>query len=361
MAVLAKAAAYLTLPPRLVGLADPPTQVRTDGTEQVERRELLTGAVAVVATPALSALAGQHQQAESGHAATLRVATTAYRRLDGTTPSRQLAEVVLPHLGLIQNITRDTKQAEARARLAAVGSEAASLAGWLSWDMGDAGSARTWYGSAIRAARQSGNALLAAYQTGSLAQMEAETGNAAQALTLVNSARRQLGAQVIAIADAWLSTVEALAHAAAGDERSSDRALVRSRTEALRVPSEEPPPWPWVFTFDERKVVACRLACGARLNRPDWIFGGGDEATLVASAAHEKQRALLQLDLAFGHLASGRLEIGYLLATRAVESGLRYKSGRIVERARVFRRSYSSRTPPKVVRAFDDRLHDAYL
>jgi hypothetical protein len=69
----------------------------------------------------------------------------------------------------------------------------------------------------------------------------------------------------------------------------------------------------------------------------------------------------LQLDLAFGHLASGRLEIGYLLATRAVESGLRYKSGRIVERARVFRRSYSSRTPPKVVRAFDDRLHDAYL
>lgn len=360
MAVLAKAAAYLNLPPRLVGLADPPMKVRTDGTEQVERREFLTGAAAVVATPAISALTGQHQEAESGHAATLRVATTAYRRLDGTTPSRQLAEVVLPHLGLIQSITRDTRDVEARARLAAVGSEAASLAGWLSWDMGDAGSARTWYGSAIRAARQSGNALLAAYQTGSLAQMEAETGNAAQALTLVNSARRQLGAQVIAIADAWLSTVEALAHAAAGDERASDRALVRSRTEALRVSSEEPPPWPWVFTFDEKKVTACRLACGARLNRPEWIFDG-DEAALVASATHEKQRALLQLDLASGHMASGRLEIGYLLATRAVESGLRYRSGRIVERARVFRRSYSSRTPPKVVRDFDDRLHDAYL
>ena len=46
--------------------------------------------------------------------------------------------------------------------LAGIGSEAASLAAWLAWDMGDNGSARTWYGSAIKADRSAGDPLLAA-------------------------------------------------------------------------------------------------------------------------------------------------------------------------------------------------------
>lgn len=361
MAILAKAAAYLDMPRWLVGLADSPTTARTDGTEQVERRGLLAGAAAVVAAPAVAALSKPQHPAETGRVATLRVATTAYRRMDGTTSSRQLSEVVRAHLGLIQAVAADTDDDTQRIRLAAVGSEAASLAGWLSWDMGDAGSARTWYGSAIKAARRSGNDLLVAYQIGSLAQMEAEAGNAAQALKLVHSARSQLVPQMIATADAWLSTVEALAHAAAGDDRASDRALIRSRAEANRISTEEPPPWPWVFTFNEAKVAACRLACGARLGLPTWIFGPGDEATLVSTAAHAKQRAILQLDLAAGYMASGRLEVGYLLAIRALETGLHYRSGRVVERARIFRRGYSSKTPPKVVRDFDDGLHGVYL
>ncbi|WUH93734.1 helix-turn-helix domain-containing protein [Streptomyces sp. NBC_00433] len=359
MTTLATIAAYLELPRWLVGLADS-AAARTDGTEQVDRRGFVAGAVAVVSAPALGGLTGQ-EQTEPSQAATLRVATTAYRRMDGTTSSRQLLEVVLAHLRLVQGVATDSQDEAQRVRLAAVGSEVASLAGWLSWDMGDAGSARTWYGSAIKAARRSSNSLLTAYQVGSLAQMEAENGNAVQALGLVHSARNQLGSQTIAVADAWLSTVEALAYAAAGDERSSDRALVRSRSEAERIPSQEPPPWPWVFTFNEAKVAACRLACGARLGLPAWVFGSGDEATLVAAATHAKQRAILQLDLAAGHLANGRLEVGYLLATRAVDTGLRYRSGRVVERARIFRRAYSSKTPPRVVREFDDRLHGAYL
>jgi hypothetical protein len=227
--------------------------------------------------------------------------------------------------------------------------------------MGDHGSARTWYGSAIKAARRSGDRLLAAYQVGSLAQMEAHTGNAAQGLNLVRSARRQLGTVVPAIADAWLSSVEALAYAAAGDERATDRALIRSRTAAGHITSEEPPPWPWVFTFNEAKIAACRLTCGAQLGLSTWVFGSYDEAAAAMSTAHAKQRALLQLDTATGHQAAGRLEAGYALATQAVEAGLRYRSGRVIERARVFRRAYASATPPKIVRDFDDRLHGVYL
>ncbi|MEU3543603.1 hypothetical protein [Streptomyces paromomycinus] len=60
-------------------------------------------------------------------------------------------------------------------------------------------------------------------------------------------------------------------------------------------------------------------------------------------------------------MTSGRVDGAFALAVRAVDVGLRFKSGRIVERARSLRRAYAPAVPPKVVRDFDDRLHDAYL
>lgn len=216
--------------------------------------------------------------------------------------------------------------------MAAVGSEAASLVGWLAWDMADHGSARTWYGSAIKAARTAGDPLLGAYQTGSLTQFEVEAGNTAEGLRLIARARRQLGPDLPAIAAAWLASIEAVAHATAGDERATERSLRSCEQHTARVPREDPPPWPWVFSFDDRKVASCHVVCGARLGRPQWGLSSQEIATALSSG-HEKQRALLTLDVATGHLSTGRVDSAFALATRAVQDGLRLRSGRIVERA----------------------------
>ncbi|MCC9311073.1 helix-turn-helix domain-containing protein [Kitasatospora sp. RB6PN24] len=347
MALLGRAAAHLDLPAGLLGLAD-----STSGTEPVERRGFVGGVAALAATPVLAALPAP---ADAGQAAALRLSTTAYRRLDGSTPSRDLADAVRGHIQLIQRLSSNGGD---RTRLAAVGSEAASLAGWLAWDMGDSGSARSWYGQAIRAARAAGDPLLTAYQTGSLAQFEAHAGNAAQALGLARQARQFLGAEQPAVADAWLASVEALAHAADGDQRRADRALTHSRAVAQTLGRNDPPPWPWVFVFDEAKVNAARITCGARLGRPEWVLTGDTQAL---ATGHAKQRALLVLDIAAGHLAAGRVEGGFALASKAVDAGLEYRSGRIVERARAVRRSFAGTSLPKVVREFDERLHGVYL
>ncbi|WP_301124453.1 hypothetical protein [Streptomyces cacaoi] len=116
-----------------------------------------------------------------------------------------------------------------------------------------------------------------------------------------------------------------------------------------------------MFSFTEAKVGATRVSCGARLGLPRWIADEQDSAAAVMSSGHEKQRALLQLDMASGHLAAGRFDGAFTMAARALETGLRYKSGRIVERARAVRRSYSGPTPPRVVRDFDDRLYGVFL
>ncbi|MFF4717373.1 hypothetical protein ACFY2V_39160 [Streptomyces eurythermus] len=55
------------------------------------------------------------------------------------------------------------------------------------------------------------------------------------------------------------------------------------------------------------------------------------------------------------------MEAAFPLASRALEAGLRYRSGRIVERARGVRRSLTTSSPPKVVPDFDERLHGVYL
>ncbi|MGP2440718.1 helix-turn-helix domain-containing protein [Streptomyces sp. JW3] len=354
--VLAAAAAHLGIPPALVGLADSRPQGRVNGDDDVDRRQFLGGVAATAATPVLGGLPDKAGPG-GGQAAALRLSTSAYRRLDGSTPSRDLSEAVKSHMRLIQTVTGAATADGDRTRLAAVGSEAASLAGWLAWDMGDHGSARAWYGSAVKAARSSGDPLLTAYQIGSLAQFEAHAGNGTEALNLTGRARRVLGERRPPVAEAWLLSVEALAHAAEGDHRSADGALTASRAAAETLP-EDPPPWPWVFTFDPAKVAACRVSCGARLGLADWVLSDDVEAL---TTGHAKQRALLILDIAAGHLAGGRVESAFALAGRALDAGLAYKSGRVVERARAVRRTFTTTAPSKVVRDFDERLHGIYL
>ncbi|MFD7284220.1 helix-turn-helix domain-containing protein [Streptomyces sp. NPDC059862] len=363
MTTLARAAGHLGIPPTLVGLADTGAApaAPAEGLDPVQRRHFLAGALATAATPALSGSTPRLPHGGIEQADILRLATSAYRRMDATVPARQLSDTVQGHMRLVRTVAAQAPDQASRARLAAVGSEAASLAGWLSWDMADAGSARTWYGAAIKAARRSGDRLLIAYQQGSLAQFEVEAGNVVQGLNLIRGARRQLGSQRPAIATAWLSALEAVAHATAGDEHAADRALLAGATEVEQIPSEKTPPWPWVFTFDQRKVAAARVTCGARLARPRWVLTCMDDATAALSSHHDKQRALIGLDVASGHMASGHLDTAFALATHALDTGLRLRSGRVVERARVFRRTYSSTTPPTIVRDFDTKLHDAYL
>lgn len=244
--------------------------------------------------------------------------------------------------------------------MAAVGSEAASLVGWLAWDMADHGSARTWYGSAIKAARTAGDPLLGAYQTGSLAQFEVEAGNTAEGLRLIARTRRQLGPDLPAIAAAWLASIEAVAHATA-----------RRRTRHRTVPAllrtahrPRPPRGPAAVAVgvllrrSEGRLLPCRVRRPARPPPMGPVLTGDRDRPVLRP---REQRALLTLDVATGHLSTGRVDSAFALATRAVQDGLRLRSGRIVERARAFRRSYASATPPGIVRDFDTLLHDTYL
>lgn len=356
MNTLARAAAYLHLPPGLVGLADSAanaTAARKDS-DPVNRRSFLAGAAAIAA-PSTSTAPHSDDRASS-----IRVATAAYRSLDGTVPARQLLEPVRAHLRLVQELAQRGGRAPGRQSLAAAGSEIASFAAWLSWDMADRGSSRAWYGTAVASARQAGDPLLWAYQAGSLAQLEIEAGSATEALSLLAKARARLGPAIPAIANAWLSALDAEAHAALNNERAAATALDTCEQATQRIPHEEAPPWPWVFSFTPAKVARARIVCGVHLGRSDWVFDSVSAAGPMMHNGHAKQGALLMLEVADAHVSAGQVDAAFMLATQAVELGIELRSGRVVDRARTVRRRVSSSTP-RVVRDFDERLHGVYL
>ncbi|MGH3972669.1 MAG: hypothetical protein ACRDS9_05020, partial [Pseudonocardiaceae bacterium] len=107
----------------------------------MNRRELF-GAGAAVFT---SAVLPGTVLADDESAAAVHAITTAYRKLDGTTPSPTLTEPVLAHLRMATRMQAQIwNPGSAKAMVAAV-SEVAGLAGWLHWDTHDLGSARRHY------------------------------------------------------------------------------------------------------------------------------------------------------------------------------------------------------------------------
>jgi hypothetical protein len=68
-----------------------------------------------------------------------------------------------------------------------------------------------------------------------------------------------------------------------------------------------------------QKVAAHRVTCGVWLGLPDWVLHDDVEAL---ATGHAKQRALLLLNIAAGHLTAGRIEGAFAVAMRALETGL---------------------------------------
>ena len=149
-----------------------------------------------------------------------------------------------------------------------------------------------------------------------------------------------------------------MAHATAGDDTQTWRALDRAGAAAERIATEERPPWPWVFPFGAQKIAYHQLSCAVRLHRPDLAYAAVD-AFSFSDPGHRKQRALVLLDLASAHVQSHELDEALRVATAAVDLVEQTQSERVLSRARQFRRTVPAKAPHGVLRDFDECLRAA--
>lgn len=344
----------LGIPLVMLGLAENPNMNNQSETP-VNRREILFGApAALLASSFLSGTTTAQDEA----AATIHAITMAHRRLDGATSSTELSQPVLAHLQMATNMQTEISDPRNGRAMAAAVSEIAGLAGWLHWDMNDLGSARRHYRRAVEQARRVGeNTTLTAYMLGSLASFIVQEGDANEGLTLIRHATKESEGQRPATADAWLEAMTAVAHASAGNATETWRALDRAEAATERVTAEEPPPWPWVFSFDARKIATHRLTCAVRLRRPDIAYTAVEKIPFQ-DFGHHKQRALALLDLASVHVQVQEFDEGLRAAMAAVDLGTATRSERVLGRARQFRRTVPARSAD-LLREFDERLRVA--
>nr|WP_046468196.1 helix-turn-helix transcriptional regulator [Allosalinactinospora lopnorensis] len=317
------------------------------------RRRDFGKVVAAAALPLPATSAGT--DIDEGTAPTLRAITGGQRRLDVSSPAHDLTRGAIAHVELTGRALGRAQHTPFAPDIAAAASEAAGFAAWLHADMGDSGSARSYYRSAITRARQSGHHLLDVYMLGSLSAFEIEAEDPELGLGLAAEAGRRMGANAHPTAKAWLSCVRALGHAALGDESASARELALAETNVARRENADPP-WPWVFAFDDAKVAGYRALAGVRLRRPNDARAAFSEA-LNGPRPGAKQAAVLKVELASAHADAGDVDEAFRLASEALRTGAAFRSERVITRVRRFRRGY--RGPrARSVQEFDGLLND---
>ncbi|MEV6982791.1 tetratricopeptide repeat protein [Sphaerisporangium sp. NPDC051017] len=292
-------------------------------------------------------------------AANLMTITGAQRRLEATTPSRELAQAAVAHVDMAKRTLARTGQSPFADEVCAAVSEAAGFAAWLHADMHDTGTARTYYRLAIDAAVKADHDLLAAYMIGSLASFEIEGEDSHVGLALLADARRRLGDHPPPIANAWLSSIEALGHAAAHAPSSASAALHEAEQAVQASERASVPPWPWVFPFDQPKLAGYRALVMVRLGRHQEAVSAFAESLATAQPAI-KQRAVLMTEIATARCIAREYDEALHLAEEALKVGVAHRSERVIQRARRFRRDYTGPLTSHV-RAFDDRLRATLL
>lgn len=343
-------ATRLGVPVHLLRFGDPGSD------DPTKRRDFgKTVALALLPLPA-------HTEVDDATASNLSTITGAQRRMDATTPARELARGATAHVEMANRILARSHRSPYTADVAAAASEAAGFAAWLHADMHDIGTAQSYYRMAIERARHTGNNLLTGYMLGSLAAFEMDGEDPALGLTMIGEARRQIGDRPHPTAHAWLKSIEALGHAAANRDRgAAERALKQAERAVGKADSASAPPWPWVFPFDHAKLAGYRALVAVRLARPNEALAAFADS-LPAIHPAPKQRAVLMLEVATAMRQAGQADRdtnqtdeAFRLANEALTTGITYASERIVRRARRFRRDYMGPgTGP--VRAFEDRL-----
>lgn len=332
----------------------------TGGDDPTKRRDFGKAmALALIPLPARS-------EVDETTAPTLTAITGAQRRLDSTTPARDLARGVAAHVEMANHLLSRARKSPFATDIAAAVSEAAGFAAWLHADMHDIGTARVYYRLAIDRARLAKQGLLAAYMLGSLAALEIEGDDPGLGLALIAEARRQIREAPHSTPHAWLDSIEALSLAAIGKGADADNALSRARKAVERTPELAPVPWPWVFSFDQPKLAGYHALVAVRLERPaDALAAFAD--SLSATQPAPKQRATIMLEVATAARQDGmrkndseRIDESFRLASEALGIGIAYSSEGVIEKARRFRRNYAG-PGTSHVRSFDEKLRSTLL
>lgn len=188
------------------------------------------------------------------------------------------------HIEDVEHLLRHSLLNRHRQPLAALLTEASTLAGWNALDGGLIDSAWQYYARGREAAAESGSISRLAHATAEQAYVLLDVGETGRALDLLGEARSIAGDRAPRLLRAWLAAAAGEAHAMAGDRDSALRAF--DDADALLPTETRHPDLPFVF-LGGRHLDRWRGNALVHLGEPEAI----DQLTAALDFAEKHRRS----------------------------------------------------------------------
>jgi len=212
--------------------------------------------------------------------------------------SRALIGPVVGHLNQISQLLRGSLRPDLRSRLCSIAGEAAGMAGWLHWNLGDSSRAGAYFHSAVQAAREAEDRALGIALVGSAACQSCGP-NEPQTRILKLQGTHDFG-----LADAtpsnrlWMTAKEADAYALLGRDDECRRALDRAEGILALVEAEGEERRPRYMALNANWLAGEQGASLAKLGRTEEARGLLLSALASLGPGGERDRSWLTLALA---------------------------------------------------------------
>jgi tetratricopeptide (TPR) repeat protein len=230
---------------------------------------------------------------------------------------RALLGPVEGHLGNVATLLAGSPPL--RPQLCSIAGETAALAGWLAFDIEDRPAAAGYFRVGIEAAKEANDRALGAYLVGSSCVQPAYRERPYARLRRLEG--RTFGfarSDASPSTQAWLATLEAEAHALAGDTSKCLRVFDEAEAAMSRAGGEDESSRPRLAFFDPDRLAGERGVALARLGQPDAAQDVLASALASLDPSVVKTRPRLLAALATAHVQQGDVDRACELGAEAL-------------------------------------------
>jgi transcriptional regulator with XRE-family HTH domain len=274
------------------------------------------------------------------------------RRQYASVPSGRLLSLTERHLDAICALLRDPRSDKSLDALHALATQAATLAGWLSFDLHDHASAQHYYQVATVAAKKHPDPSLPAYVLGNISFLPTYKGIPHEAVAVLDEAQALANRGSSRTVRAWIAAVRAEALANTGTERVSLNALDQADEELAALTTHDM----LGDVFDGSRLTGFRGVCLIQLGRQREAQQMLENALQGLAVGLDRQRANILTDLAIAFVRDREIEEGCRVGLQAIEVASSTRAAVGLQRIWQLRQRLQPWHDHEAVRQLDDRL-----
>lgn len=244
--------------------------------------------------------------------------------------------------------------------LCTLASETTQIIGEILFDVNDSSTAEFYYNIAVEAAKNAQSDVLQAVALARKSFIPIYGKDAPGALSLLQEAHQLSTQNAPDITRAWLSAVEAEAHANKGDTSACSKALEQAGYYLDRVKPDETgysrPGESQYARFSKTVFLGYEGVCYTRLHQPEAAQKALRESIALMDQTRLRHKSITLVDLAMTYVQQGEIEEAYRHAEQAIALMTQTRSPRTFDRVLDLRRALEQWKMEATVRRLDEQI-----